>query len=250
MREHIRGGGKVIQKEPSVWHLEIPSGPSGKYRLAQLDDYSGLSRRIFPWIPPLKLSLRARTSAHVIPGTWGVGLWNDPFGMALVKGSELRFPKLPNTAWFFFASPQNYLSLRNDLPGNGQMAATFRSPANLPPGLIVSIPLLPLIVLPPVARWMRQLARRYVQQDTVEFDLDPTKWHKYEIDWLPDGIIFLLDGKVLKEMRIFPRGRLGMVIWIDNQYASLPPNGHLQYGTLANDQVAWLELEDLNIGSA
>ncbi|MEE9188021.1 MAG: hypothetical protein V3U36_01540, partial [Anaerolineales bacterium] len=68
MREHVRGGGNVIQKEPSAWRLEIPSGPSGKYRLAQLDDYAGLSRRTFPWIPPLNLSLRVRASAKVIPG--------------------------------------------------------------------------------------------------------------------------------------------------------------------------------------
>jgi hypothetical protein len=51
-------------------------------------------------------------------------------------------------------------------------------------------------------------------------------------------------------MKIHPRGRLGLVIWIDNQYASLPPDGHVGYGTLANDQPAWLELEDLNLGSA
>ncbi len=250
MRENVRGGGNVIQKEASAWRLEIPSGPSGKYRLAQLDDYSGLSRKTFPWIPPLNLSLRARASAKVIPGTWGVGLWNDPFGTALVKGSRVRFPTLPNTAWFFFASPPNYLSLRDDLPGNGQMAATFRSPGRLPPILIVSIPLLLMIILPPVARWMRRLARRSVHQDTVEFGLDPTDWHTYEIDWRPDGVVFILDGQVLKEMKIHPRGRLGLVIWIDNQYASLPPNGHVGYGTLANDQPAWLELEDLNLGSA
>ena len=247
LKEHARGGGKVIQSSPSTWRLEIPAGPEGSYRLAQLDDYGGLSRQAFPWTPPFKLTLKARASARAIPGTWGFGLWNDPFGMALVKGSGVRLPTLPNTAWFFFASPPNYLSFRDDLPGRGQMAAAFRSPGTLPPGLIISFPLLPLVLLRPVARWLRRLVRRYVHQDSVELDLDPTKWHTFEIDWRSKGVVFLLDGQVLHEMSIHPKGPLGLVIWIDNQYASWTPNGQLGSGTLTNPEAAWLEVEDLDL---
>jgi hypothetical protein len=57
--------------------------------------------------------------------------------MAILKGTEmLRLPALPNTAWFFFASPPNYLSLRDDLPAQGALAAVFRSP-RLPASLLV-----------------------------------------------------------------------------------------------------------------
>lgn len=250
MREIVRGGGKVIHKEPSEWRLEIPPGRPSRYRLAQMDDYMGLSRGKFPWNPPLNLSLRARASAQVIPGTWGVGLWNDPFGTALVKGTEMRLPTLPNTAWFFFASPPNYLSFRDELPGYGQLAATFCSPGKLPLRLVVSIPVIPLIILLPFSRWMRRLVGRYVHQDTVEFDIDPTDWHKYEIDWRKDGVVFLVDEQFLKEVNVHPKGPLGLVIWIDNQYASWTPDGRLRYGNLANDQAAWVELKDLKIGSA
>ncbi len=67
------------------WRLSIPAGPAGHYRLAQIDDYSELRRRSFPWNAPYQLSLRARASAAVIPGTWGFGLWNDPFGMGILS---------------------------------------------------------------------------------------------------------------------------------------------------------------------
>ena len=247
LRERDAAGGKVLQTGPTAWHLEIPSGPSGEYRLAQLDDYGRLSRKEFPWRPPLKLNLRMRASAQSIPGTWGFGLWNDPFGTALVKGSQVRLPTLPNAAWFFFASPPNYLSLRDDLPARGQLAAAFQSPAKLPAGLILSLPLLPLILLPPVGRLLRSQARRYVCQDTAELDLDPTSWHAYEIDWREEVVIFRLDGQKIFETKVNPEGPLGLVIWVDNQYASLPPDGRLGYGTLANEMAAWIEVADLKL---
>jgi hypothetical protein len=42
-----------------------------------------------------------------------------------------------------------------------------------------------------------------------------------------------------------PRGPLGLVLWIDNQYAAFPPNGRLGYGMLANPEPAWLEIRDI-----
>jgi hypothetical protein len=170
--------------------------------------------------------------------------------MTLVKGSEVRFPSLPNSAWFFFASEPNYLSFRDDLPAQGQLAAVFRSPGKLPPGLIASLPLMPFILLRPVGRWLRRLVGRHVLQDTLGLDLDPTIWHTYEIDWRPERVVFHLDGQVLKEMSVNPNNPLGLVIWVDNQYSSWSPNGGLGYGTLKNDEASWIEVEDLKLGVA
>src|SRR5512142_1378154 len=90
-----RGARAEISTE-SIWRLEIPPGPAGRYRLAQIDDYGGLSRKLLPWQAPVKLRLRARASAADIPGTWGFGFWNDPFAMGIIKGVEmLRLPALP-----------------------------------------------------------------------------------------------------------------------------------------------------------
>lgn len=250
LREQVASGGKVLQTGPSAWRLEIPSGSGGRYRLAQLDDYAGLSRRNFPWEPPLAVRLRMRVSKDSIPGTWGFGLWNDPFGMTLVKGTELRLPTLPNAAWFFFASPPNYLSLRDDLPAYGKLAATFQSPLNLPTVLILRIPLLALFFLPPVVRYLRKLAREYVHQASTELALDPTQWHEYEIDCHLHMVRFCVDGKSFLETEVVPQGCLGLVAWVDNQYASLSPDGRLRYGTLTNDEAVWLEIEDLRLAFA
>ncbi len=65
--------------------------------------------------PPWTFSLRARLSKADLPGTWGFGLWNDPFGLSLgFGGKPARLPALPQTAWFMHASPPNWLSLQDD----------------------------------------------------------------------------------------------------------------------------------------
>jgi hypothetical protein len=247
LAKHTSSGGRVLQLDPSTWRLEVPAGPAGNYRLAQLDDYAGLSRVNFLNNPPLKLSLRARASSQVAPGTWGFGFWNDPFGMTLIRGTQFRLPVLPNAVWFFFASSQNHISLHDDLPGNGQLYATFKSPARLPAKLALSIPLLPLVVIPPVARWLRKIGSQYIQQDALLLNHDSTTWHLYEIEWRSDQVVCYLDGNPLLQTGVVPHGPLGLVVWIDNQYASLPPDGHVAYGTQANGQRAWIEVNSLHL---
>ena len=128
LRTHKTPGAEVhTDPRRGGWRLEIPAGPKGQYRLAQLDDFTAKKRVNFPWPAPITLSLRARVSTSDIPGTWGFGLWNDPFSLSLgLGGGTRRFPALPNAAWFFGASRQNYLSLRDDLSANGLIAQTFQ----------------------------------------------------------------------------------------------------------------------------
>jgi hypothetical protein len=49
------------------------------------------------------------------------------------------------------------------------------------------------------------------------------------------------------ETQVSPAGPLGLVLWVDNQYASLPPDGRIGSGTLANEHAAWIELADLKL---
>jgi hypothetical protein len=211
--------------------------------VAQLDDYGSLPRRQFPHLPPYRLSLRARASAEMIPGTWGMGLWNNPFGLAILSGVEiLRLPALPQAAWFFFASPPNYLSIRDDLPAVGALAATFHS-RRVPTALLA--PALPLFLMPPAVRLARRLARKFVRQSAARLELDPTAWHAYELEWLAERVTFWVDGEIVCQMHIAPRGPLGLVIWVDNQYAALPPSGRIGFGALENPEPAWIEIEAL-----
>jgi len=246
---HHTQGALVGATAPGSWRLEIPAGPARRYRLAQVDDYHRLRRRDFCWQPPLKLSLRARVSAAELPGTWGFGLWNDPFSLSMgLGGAAHRFPALPNAAWFFFASPPNYLSFRDDLPALGFLAATFQAPSVAPTLLALAAPGLGLAAIPGGAKLMRRALRRMVNQSAAIVPGDVTVWHSYTLDLRTDGVTFALDGKVIYSTPVTPFGPLGLVIWIDNQYAALPPSGGLRFGTLANSQPAWLEVENLMVG--
>lgn len=243
----VTPGAEVRQLKSGVWHLEIPPGAAGRYRLAQLDDYRRVSRRAFPWHPPLALSVRARASGDCIPGTWGFGLWNDPFGMALLQGGGVRLPVLPNAAWFFFAAPPNYLSLRDDLPAQGALAGTFQSPAWPSWLFLPALPFTPLLLIRPLMRWMRRQARKFVKQATVNLAVDPKEWHAYRVEWRIDRVIFFVDEMAALEAPVTPGGPLGVVIWVDNQYAALPPDGSLAYGSLPNPEPAWIEIDDVVI---
>ncbi len=225
------------------WRLSIPAGPVGRYRCAQLDDYQRLPRGKFAWQAPFELSLRARVSAPDLPGTWGFGLWNDPFSANLgLGGMAARLPALPNAAWFFYASAPNYLALRDSHPAQGLLAATFSAP-RIPGGLLaLGLPAAGLLAVPPAARLIRRLAARLVGEDAVRLGVDVTAWHTYRLAWSGELARFWLDGDLVLETKISPRGRLGLVLWIDSQFAAFPADGRVQFGSLAGP-AAWMELE-------
>ncbi|NLD73859.1 MAG: hypothetical protein GX649_14245 [Chloroflexi bacterium] len=243
MRVRHKPGAAVERLGAAHWRLVIPAGPPDDFRIAQLDDYSRLYRRHLRWRPPAHLAVRARASSRGLAGTWGFGWWNDPFSLGLGKGATKgRLPALPQTAWFFHASPPNHLTLRDDLPHDGMLAAAFRSPAVPSELLTLGAPLLPLLALPPAARLLRRLARRLITEDGRRLDLDPTAWHDYRLDWWPDGLRLSVDGEVCLETNVSPRAPMGLVLWIDNQYAAYPPTGRVRQGALATPEPAWLEV--------
>jgi hypothetical protein len=243
-------GASVIDQSDGCWHLEIPASTQRTYHLAQLDDHLAHSRADFPWKPPLSLSLQARVSAQDLPGTWGFGFWNDPFSFLLGGDRTVkRLPTLPDAAWFFHASPENYLSFRDDLPACGFLAATFSSRRVSTILLALGSPALALALLPFTARPVRGSLRRLVHQDSSQLQVDVTAWHTYRLDWEPATATFSVDGSMLYCTPVSPPSPLSLVIWIDNQFASLPPAGRLRYGTLLNASSAWLEIREIELSS-
>lgn len=232
----------VVALAPGAWRLRIPDGPAGRYRLAQLDDCSSLPRPRFLWRPPVCLELRAQVSDAELPGTWGFGLWNDPFAASLgLAGTARRLPTLPQAAWFFYASPSNHLALHDTHPAQGLLAATFSSrriPAVL---LAAGLLVLPLLACPPIARLLRRAARRFIAEDATRLDIDPAQWHTYRLEWYADVANFAVDGEPCFTTTIAPNGPLRLVLWTDNQYAAFPPGGRLRFGTLPNAPL-WLDL--------
>jgi hypothetical protein len=238
--------GASIQIDDHYWRLEIPAGPAGSYRLAQLDDTQGLTRRAFMHQAPFLLELKARASHSQLPGTWGFGLWNDPFGLSLPgSAGGLWLPALPNAAWFFHASEQNYLTLEDDQPGFGWLAAVFqRSLRHLPdgPNRFSSNQTRSSISGSGLGRLVRRWGRFFVHQDSVRLDVDTCDWHTYRLDWQADRLRFWVENDLMLETLVVPRGRLGLVIWIDNQFMSFRPDGRLQSGTQENSEPAWIEI--------
>ena len=233
--------GASVDTLSSGFRLCIPDGDNHHYRVAQLDDYTHLSRRRFPSHPPRTLSLRARVSSDSLPGTWGFGLWNDPFGLSLgFGGNPLRFPALPNAVWFFHASDENHLSFR-DKPGNGFLAQVFRSPT-LPIHRLARVG----ITFPFSRVNARKLLSEFVEEDETRLEVDVTQWHTYRLIWGPEQSAFWVDDVLMLETSLSPRPPLGLVIWIDNQYASWRPDGEIGFGVLENES-CWLELEEFEI---
>ncbi len=239
---------QVVNLGDGYWHMELPSQRKRGYYLAQLDDHGAGRRRDFHWKPPLILRLQARASAQNLPGTWGFGFWNDPFSFLLgSEGAVRRLPALPDAAWFFHASPPNYLSFRDDLHAQGFLAATFKSTPISALLLALTTPFIALTFIPGAAQWVRKVLRRLIQQDAILIRTDEAAWHTYEMDWHNDLLSFRLDGMELIHTQVAPTGPLSLVLWIDNQYASLPPRGGLRYGTLPTREPAWLEIREFSI---
>ncbi|MGC1376784.1 MAG: hypothetical protein WA821_11185 [Anaerolineales bacterium] len=238
--------GASVTPTENGWRLEIPAGPAGTYRLAQLDNY----RSRFPLSAPATLSLRCRVSDFHLPGTWGFGFWNDPFTVSLgLQGTARRLPVLPNAAWFFHASEENHISLQNHLPGNGFLAQCFSSPKI--PSLLLAPALLalPFMFSKRLATWIRAIAGKIIREDAKRLEPDVTQWHEYRLKWSPGRVEFSLDGAPLFETETSPRGPLGLVVWIDNQFAAFTPNGKIQAGTQENPVPAWMEIANLEMRS-
>jgi hypothetical protein len=192
--------------------------------------------------------LKARCDNAKHTGTWGFGFWNDPFYTSLgIGGSVRRFPVLPNCAWFFYASEPNYLSIHDYLPAQGFLAATFASPRIPPILLAAGLPFIPLMINKRFARFARKLLGKLIQQDAAQIQVDVTEWHSYQIDWQKTKVSFLVDNQPILTTAISPKGRQGLVLWVDNQFAAFSPNGDLLFGTLQASDTTTLEIKDLLI---
>ena len=256
--------GANVTATENGWRMDVPAGQASAFRLAQLDNYSALPRGRFPSRPPVTLSLRARVSSESHPGTWGFGFWNDPFEFSLgVRGRPFRLPALPNAVWFFHASKENWLSFKNTgqesesstfgnhpevelrdsefIPGNGFMAQTFRSPT-------FDLRLFLTALLFPFSRKAaRKQLSRIIREDGVRVQADPAEWHLYRLEWSPKRVVCEVDNVRVLETSVSPRPPLGLVLWIDNQFAAFTPEGKIAAGVLANPEPAWLEIADFHL---
>ncbi len=260
------GGGRS-QATPDGARLILPSASSSRYSDAQLDDYAGLPRQRYPHRPPLRLTLRARFSHNVdsnhdnldvklasqqparaygsLLGTAGFGFWNNPFG------AQSTVPALPQAIWFFCASPPSDMRLATGAPGYGWKAACIDASQW---SALAWAPVAPLVMLAcRSARLYRALWPHVqhalgIRESPLTFrEGDMTDWHTYELEWRRDGARWWVDGGIVLETDRSPRGPLGFVAWIDNQYAVVTPQGRFAFGLLDAPFEEWVEVSGLSV---
>lgn len=235
------GSGRVEPRANGLWLTTHPTPQIG-YTDAQISDYTDSD---FKWRPPLRLTVRAyATPGHeALRGTAGFGFWNQPFMPGQVR---LR---LPQAAWFFFSSPPSNMQLAKGVPGPGWKAATINAHRWQFIALAPTTPISVLLMrVPALYRRLWPVGQRAI--GVSEHLLDGALLavpHTYSLDWLPDRVLFRLDGKIIHETRSAPGGALGFVAWIDNQYAIVTPQGHFGHGLLPIEQPQSLVLEKVSI---
>lgn len=254
----ITPNGGTLETSPNGLRLALPDGAlAGVYSDAQIDDYGTLPPSRFPWRPPLHLEIHARASHPAHPaqklspdllehqqwlrGTAGFGFWNYPFSLT---GAVLR---LPEAIWFFAASPPSNMALMPGSPGWGWKAQVVH--AHRAGAVLAVAPTAAAVAWARISR-REGLAGRWVQRlsGTREAPISANlrEWHSYTIDWHPDRARFTVDGAEVLSVADPPRGPLGFVAWIDNQYAIATPRGEFRFGTIATGP-EWLEIESLHI---
>ena len=238
---HLQINGGLVELGSSL-RLFLPLVPEG-YADAQIDDYGGRSRRHYLWQPGVSLSLRVRFShgVHELVGTAGFGFWNAPFGDPTVP-----WPTLPKAVWFFYGSPPNDLPLAPQGTGQSWFAATLD--ATTARALMIA-PLAPLVILLNRITAVRRQLWPYIQHrlgiDFAPINETMTDWHDYRLEWQPAYCAFYVDGRLVLHTKQSPRGPLGFVCWLDNQFMVVQANGRFRWGTLPVTRSQWLEIENL-----
>lgn len=248
----ILGTGTLTYPTEETLRMSLAETPQGHYSDAQIDDYGQLLRARFPWRPPLRMTIEARSSLpaarpdstpqdEILRGTAGFGFWNYPFSP---RGDILT---LPEAVWFFYASPPSNMALVPGIPGWGwkaQIVHTLRPGAllsTMPMALSTSLALLTGATRP-AARWMQRLSGAH----EVLLRVDMTTWHTYTLEWRAHEALFTVDGEPVLRAPHPPTRPLGFVTWLDNQFAIATPRGQLRFGSVRTGS-QWLEIARLRI---
>ena len=236
-------GGQVSGDE--TIQLLLPPIAEG-YADAQIDDYGEASGRShYAWRPGTMLSLRARFShdQDMLMGTAGFGFWNAPFG-----DPTIRWPALPQAVWFFFASQPSDLPFAAAGPGRGWFAATIDAGTS---GALLTAPLAPAVLLLNQSLRLRERIwpwlRRRLNISFAPLEQRMQCWQEYKLLWMPDGCTFYVGNEVVMQTTFCPRGPLGFVCWIDNQYMVATAHGRFRWGTLNMNQAQSLEVAELQL---
>jgi hypothetical protein len=78
-------------------------------------------------------------------------------------------------------------------------------------------------------------------------DIEMTDWHTFCLKWSTNSACFEVDDEPVLVCKTPPKGPLGFVMWLDNQYAVVTPWGRFGYGLLDAPGCQWMEVDRLII---
>src|SRR5579875_3475490 len=249
-------GGGSLDIVDSALRMSFAQAQQGRYSDAQIDDYGSLARTQFPWRPPLRMEVEARSSLpaatsadtkenNSLRGTAGFGFWNYPFS---VRGDILM---LPEAIWFFYASPPSNMALVPGIPGWGWKAQVVHT---MRPGALLALLPTTLAIGWARATGATQTAARWLQRlsgaSEVLLTAEMTQWHTYALEWRAHQARFWVDDVLVLTVANPPTRPLGFVAWLDNQYAIATPRGVLRFGTVASGpqqlELGFIKIEPLH----
>lgn len=260
----LRQGRGMVRVGGSTLKLELPEVERGRYSNAQIDDYGRPITARFLWRPPLRMEVRVRSSLPADPpslpaaslsdgpasevrqeylvGTAGFGFWNRLLSLGAGR------PGLPEAVWFFAASPPSNMALVPGIPGWGWKAQVVH--AQRWDALRTGVPTLATVGWTRLTGRGETTAARLLHRLTGAAEAHLTtplnEWHEYQLDWQRTNARFYVDGAEVLSVPDPPRGPLGFVAWIDNQYAIITPRGSVGSATLASGP-EWLYIDWLRI---
>jgi hypothetical protein len=122
------------------------------------------------------------------------------------------------------------------------MAQTFCSPRFHPLLIFAGL------ALPFSRKTTRKLLSKVIDEDSSAISVDVTQWHRYRLEWEAKRTAWYVDDALMFESSVSPNASrpLGVIIWIDNQYAAFTPEGRIAFGVLEGEE-EWLEVEDIVI---
>lgn len=247
----VATGSGYIKTSQSVLRLGYKGSTPKMYTDAQIDDYTMRSKKEYVWKPPLRMTVKARAShpaatksnklEGVLQGTAGFGFWNKPFTM---QGDWFT---MPESIWFFYASPSSNMALNPNTPGWGWKAQVVHG--HKASSIIQAPPLAAAIAYGRVGGSTKpaaKLLQRFSGNAEQVIEQDLTEWHVYTLEWLSNKAVFYVDDEEVFSAPFAPTRPLGFVAWLDNAYAVATPEGEIKFGRTSSGE-QWLDIDSVKI---
>lgn len=233
----VEQGAGTVTDTGKRWALHLPAADKGEYHNAMITGYR--TRSELTHGPNTRLELTACVDGN-LHGTAGFGFWNHPYGRGI---------RLPKALWFFFSSPPNNMPLAMGVSGTGLKAAVFDAQRRLFYLLLPAAPVGMLLMrIPSLYKRLWPLGQRAIGVDEISLDTALLQTpRRYTIDWNDQHVRFMIDHEIVFSTRHVPRGKLGFVAWIDNQYAVITPQGNFRFGLVDVPVPQTLVLDEITL---